>query len=361
MDASHPAAPARPAPAGGYGQRAFRRGPRTAGPEHTAAGRGERAGRLAAIRVHAGPEPLSKARRAVHQHPGIGVQGGDAGTGRPAAFSITRPRYITTTLSHRNSTVGRSWEMNSSARPSSSRKLRSKLITWAWTETSRAETGLVRKDQVRSRRQRAGDRDTLPLAAGEFVRISPSRRRRSDPPGSGARRPDPAARPGPRARAPTAVRSRSRPRACADRGWWRGPGTPPPPAAGKAASARPLRVRTSIPVEPHRTGAGALEPQDGAADRCSCRSRTRRPARRSRPGRPGSSRLRRRAPPPKAGRRRPLTLKRVVSRSRTRRGGRGVPRRGSSHAASSRTQRTARAGSPRMGRRSAGSRQGPAA
>ena len=58
--------------------------------------------------------------------------------------------------------------------------LASRLITCAWIETSSAETGSSSTTQLRVERERAGDADALPLAAGELVREAVARA-----PGSG--------------------------------------------------------------------------------------------------------------------------------------------------------------------------------
>ena len=58
--------------------------------------------------------------------------------------------------------------MNSSASCGCSRRSASRLSTCAWMDRSRALTGSSHDHQPRSQHQRAGDRDPLPLPAGEL-------------------------------------------------------------------------------------------------------------------------------------------------------------------------------------------------
>ena len=85
--------------------------------------------------------------------------------------SISLPRYITATLSEMWRTTDRSWAMNRYDRSSSSWRSCSRLITPAWIDTSRADTGSSSTMNVGSRRERPGDADALALAAGELVRV----------------------------------------------------------------------------------------------------------------------------------------------------------------------------------------------
>ena len=68
-----------------------------------------------------------------------GVAGDD--TGRRRASSTIRPRYITATRSLTCSTTRKVVGDEQYVRPSSSFSSSSRLMTWAWTETSNADTG----------------------------------------------------------------------------------------------------------------------------------------------------------------------------------------------------------------------------
>lgn len=68
----------------------------------------------------------------------------DAGVGikfLPRETSITFPKYITTILSLICLTTERSWAMNKYVSPYSFCSLMSKLMIWAWMDTSKAEIG----------------------------------------------------------------------------------------------------------------------------------------------------------------------------------------------------------------------------
>ena len=56
--------------------------------------------------------------------------------------------------------------------PNSSCSRSSRLITWAWIDTSSADTGSSQTMISGLERQRAGDADALPLTAGELVRVA---------------------------------------------------------------------------------------------------------------------------------------------------------------------------------------------
>ncbi len=145
---------------------------RAAGAEHAAGRRRGRAGRLALQQDPGPPRARVQMRRGRQQGARVGMarmRGTAASTG---PSSITRPRYITTTRSQRWRTTGRSWLMNSIARPSRVRRSASSASTCACTETSSADTGSSATRKSGPRRQRAGDADALPLAAGELVRVS---------------------------------------------------------------------------------------------------------------------------------------------------------------------------------------------
>ena len=62
--------------------------------------------------------------------------------------------------------------MNRYVRPNSSWRSLSRLRICAWIETSSADTGSSQTISFGDERQRAGDPDPLPLAAGELVRIA---------------------------------------------------------------------------------------------------------------------------------------------------------------------------------------------
>ena len=74
--------------------------------------------------------------------------------------------------SHMWRTTERSWAMKTSVRPKSRCRSRSRLRICAWIETSRAETGSSAMISFGLQRERAGDADALPLAAGELVRVA---------------------------------------------------------------------------------------------------------------------------------------------------------------------------------------------
>ena len=61
--------------------------------------------------------------------------------------------------------------MNRNARPCWSRRSASRLSTCAWVDRSSALHRLVQDDDLRVADQRPGDRDPLPLAAGELGRV----------------------------------------------------------------------------------------------------------------------------------------------------------------------------------------------
>ena len=62
--------------------------------------------------------------------------------------------------------------MKISVSPRSRCRSRSRLSTCAWIETSSAETGSSATITFGLERQRPGDADALPLAAGELVRVA---------------------------------------------------------------------------------------------------------------------------------------------------------------------------------------------
>ena len=61
--------------------------------------------------------------------------------------------------------------MNRYASPSRSRRSASRLSTWAWIDTSSALTGSSSTTRSGSHRERPRDREPLPLAARELVRV----------------------------------------------------------------------------------------------------------------------------------------------------------------------------------------------
>ena len=62
--------------------------------------------------------------------------------------------------------------MNSIDRPSRCCSPRSRFTTWAWIDTSSAETGSSATSEFRLERQGAGDADALALPAREFVGVA---------------------------------------------------------------------------------------------------------------------------------------------------------------------------------------------
>ena len=91
-----------------------------------------------------------------------------------SATSTSWPRYITATRWARNSTAARSWVMNRQAKPSSDCSRPIRLSTAACTDTSSAEVGSSATSSDGRGRQRPGEADPLPLAAGELVRVAPA-------------------------------------------------------------------------------------------------------------------------------------------------------------------------------------------
>ena len=61
-------------------------------------------------------------------------------------------------------------------------------MTWAWTDTSRADTGSSHDDELGIDRQGARDADALALSAREFVRIAAQVLGRAGRPSPAARR-----------------------------------------------------------------------------------------------------------------------------------------------------------------------------
>ena len=162
-----------------------------------------------------------------------------------------------------------------------------------------ARDRLVGDDQPRVERHRARDHDALALAAGDLVRVE-----REEP----LRRPQPGARRARRPRAPSrrrapcgcaALRRPTRRSSGAGSAPRSGPGRPSARCAGSGAATR-CRSGSGVAAEPDLALRRPLETRGSCGRASSCRSRTRRRARRSRPrGRRGRRRRRR-------GRRLPL-------------------------------------------------------
>ena len=106
------------------------------------------------------------------QRLGVGVLRRRCRSARAVPCSTILPRYITATRSQKWRTTPRSWAMKMKARPSSWRRSSSRFITWAWMETSSAETGSSATISFGLHRQRPGDADALALTAGELVRVA---------------------------------------------------------------------------------------------------------------------------------------------------------------------------------------------
>ena len=100
-----------------------------------------------------------------------------ANSSADGALSTTRPRYITTTRSEMNLTTPRSWLMNRYVRLSALFSSMNRFSTCAWIETSSAATDSSHTRNSRLDRERARDADARALAAGELVRIAAHQRR----------------------------------------------------------------------------------------------------------------------------------------------------------------------------------------
>ena len=170
-------------PAGPTGPAAPRDGAR--GRRCRAAGTTSSRGRRAALMppLPTGPRPTGRRSPAA----AAPTRGGSAGR-RRAACGCTRgcgapktasrspssticPCVITATRVAICRTTARSCAMNRYVSPSSRCRSRSRLITCAWTDTSRADTASSHTTHPRADRQRAGDPDALGLPAGELRRV----------------------------------------------------------------------------------------------------------------------------------------------------------------------------------------------
>ena len=119
------------------------------------------------------PAPVHwiEARRCREQRPCVGMA-------RPLDNRCRRPLFhdpakeSTTTLSQRLRTTGRSWLMNSSARPKSRAQVGKHRQDLRLDRDVQRRDGLVRDDEIGPRSERSGDANALPLAAAELVRIA---------------------------------------------------------------------------------------------------------------------------------------------------------------------------------------------
>ncbi len=145
---------------------------------------------------------------------------------------------------------------------------------------------LVGDDQPRIERQRAGDADALPLAAGERVRVAAHVLGPQADQLAAARRRGRCAPARCRCRGPAAARRRCRAASCA------GSATRTDPGRSSASAAAAAAARPSAAWRRRRPGlprAAAARPRSGrsragcSATSSSCRSRSRRPATASRP------------------------------------------------------------------------------
>ena len=83
-----------------------------------------------------------------------------------------RPRYITATRVAMCLTTARSWAMNTYDRLEPLLQVREQVDDLRLDRDVERGDRLVADDEPRLDRERAGDADPLPLAAGEFVRIA---------------------------------------------------------------------------------------------------------------------------------------------------------------------------------------------
>ena len=150
----------------------------------------------AGIRSGLGGSPLDgrRALAGAGRHPRDGGQqargcrggAGAAYSSSVGATSMIRPRYITATRSHRCRTTARLCEMSSRVRPRLAAQVLEQVQDRGLHADVQRRHRLVGHQQVRRQGQRPGDRDALPLAAGELPRVGRAARRRSARPARSA-------------------------------------------------------------------------------------------------------------------------------------------------------------------------------
>ena len=135
-------------------------------------------------------------------------------------ISTISPRYMTATRSDMCSTTCRSWEMNRYVRPKRRRKSIRRFSTWAWIETSSAETG----SSATMRLGCSASAAAIPMRCRwpRTARAGSARRRRDPgrrpqqlatrPTAPGRRRPDRRSRAARRRSLPTRMRGLSEPK-----------------------------------------------------------------------------------------------------------------------------------------------------